>query len=108
MTIRNGCHTLSAKLGWRDIVPRRNIHAPTAFAASKKYVNNILVFKLREILNNSKLHYSIIAEASPSTKTSLFYKYEKDGRDNPVAPLSGQYWCGTTEVAGLFGDVSVR
>ncbi|DBA03275.1 TPA: hypothetical protein N0F65_011634 [Lagenidium giganteum] len=79
-----GMHELSLNFGWRDIIPRRDPKVPTAYRASP----------------------SILAEALPSTKTSLKYVYKDDSRNNLVAPTSGGLFEYSTEVAGAFGDVN--
>ena len=79
----DGTHEIALEMGWRDIVPRRNPTVSTAFAASR----------------------SILAEATPSMKTSLSYTFKEDTRDDPIVPESGDLFKSTTEVAGLMGDV---
>lgn len=60
-------HELSLNLGWRDIIPRRDSKIPTAFRASP----------------------SILAEALPSTKTSVKYTFKDDSRNDAVLPTAG-------------------
>lgn len=62
-----GVHELSLNLGWRDIIPRRDSKIPTAFRASP----------------------SILAEALPSTKTSVKYIFKDDSRNDAVLPTAG-------------------
>ncbi|GMF27336.1 unnamed protein product [Phytophthora fragariaefolia] len=76
-----GVHDLSLNVGWRDLLPRRDSKIPTAYRASP----------------------SILAEAMPSTKTSVRYVFTDDSRDNVVYPTAGGLF--KTEIAGLVGDV---
>ncbi|RLN95623.1 hypothetical protein BBJ28_00006845 [Nothophytophthora sp. Chile5] len=78
-----GVHDLSLNVGWRDLLPRRDPKIPTAYRASP----------------------SILAEAMPSTKTSVKYVFTDDSRNNLVYPTSGGLFQYTTEIAGLVGDV---
>ncbi|CAI5711991.1 unnamed protein product [Hyaloperonospora brassicae] len=79
----DGVHELSLNVGWRDLLPRRDSKIPTAYRASP----------------------SILAEALPSTKTSVKYVFTDDNRDNLVYPVAGGLFKYTTEIAGLVGDV---
>ena len=63
----DGVHELSLNVGWRDLLPRRDSKIPTAYRASP----------------------SILAEAMPSTKTSVRYVFTDDNRDNIVYPVAG-------------------
>ncbi|TDH64765.1 uncharacterized protein CCR75_001530 [Bremia lactucae] len=78
-----GVHDLSINIGWRDLLPRRDSKIPTAYRASP----------------------SILAEAMPSTKTSLKYVFTDDDRDNIVYPTAGGLFKYSTEIAGLVSDV---
>ncbi|KAE8910378.1 hypothetical protein PF005_g9170 [Phytophthora fragariae] len=78
-----GVHDLSLSVGWRDLLPRRDSKIPTAYRASP----------------------SILAEAMPSTKTSVKYIFTDDNRNNAVYPTAGGLFKYTTEIAGLVGDV---
>eukprot|EP00644_Phytophthora_capsici_P002270 jgi/Phyca11/548091/estExt2_Genewise1Plus.C_PHYCAscaffold_270310 len=78
-----GVHDLSLNVGWRDLLPRRDSKIPTAYRASP----------------------SILAEAMPSTKTSVKYVFTDDNRNNMVYPTAGGLFKYTTEIAGLVGDV---
>ncbi|KUF97168.1 hypothetical protein AM588_10011007 [Phytophthora nicotianae] len=78
-----GVHDLSLNVGWRDLLPRRDSKIPTAYRASP----------------------SILAEAMPSTKTSVKYVFTDDNRNNVVYPTAGGLFKYTTEIAGLVGDV---
>ena len=81
----DGSHEVAILGGWRDIVPRRNPNVPFAFAASA----------------------SIIAEATPSTKTGIKYTYTKDTRNNALTPFIGELFRASAEYAGFLGDVNV-
>lgn len=78
-----GVHDLSLNVGWRDLLPRRDSKIPTAYRASP----------------------SILAEAMPSTKTSVKYAFTDDDRNNIVYPTAGGLFKYSTEIAGLVGDV---
>lgn len=60
-------HKVLFKCDRRDILPQRNRYLSTAFCSSP----------------------NILAEAEPSTKTSIEYQFQMDSRDNPMMPLSG-------------------
>ncbi|KAF0686241.1 Aste57867_21946 [Aphanomyces stellatus] len=79
----NGVHDLAFNLGWRDIVPVRNKKIPNTYAASP----------------------GIMAEAVPSTKSSIKYTYNDDQRNNSTLPTTGRLLRASAEVAGLWGDV---
>ncbi|ETW10398.1 hypothetical protein H310_00714 [Aphanomyces invadans] len=79
----NGVHDLAFNLGWRDIVPVRNKKIPNTYAASP----------------------SIMAEAVPSTKSSVKYTFNDDQRNDSTLPTSGRLLRVSAEVAGLWGDV---
>ncbi|CCI39276.1 unnamed protein product [Albugo candida] len=76
-------HKVLFKCDRRDILPQRNRYLSTAFCSSP----------------------NILAEAEPSTKTSVEYQFQMDSRDNPMMPSSGGLLRFSTEVAGLFADV---
>ncbi|EQC29654.1 hypothetical protein SDRG_12658 [Saprolegnia diclina VS20] len=77
-------HELALNLGWRDIVPVRNKKIPSTYAASP----------------------SIMAEAEPSTKSSIKYVYNDDQRNDTALPTAGRLLRTSLEVAGLWGDVN--
>ncbi|CAK4668040.1 hypothetical protein LEN26_021391 [Aphanomyces euteiches] len=79
----DGVHDLAFNLGWRDIVPVRNKKIPNTYAASP----------------------SIMAEAVPSTKSSIKYTYNDDQRNDSTLPTAGRLLRASTEVAGFWGDV---
>lgn len=60
-------HKVLFKCDRRDILPQRNRYLSTAFCSSP----------------------NILAEAEPSTKTSVEYQFQMDSRDNPMMPSSG-------------------
>ncbi|OQR96321.1 sorting and assembly machinery component 50 [Achlya hypogyna] len=84
LTDENNRHELSMNLGWRDIVPVRNKKIPSTYAASP----------------------SIMAEAEPSTKSSVKYVYNDDQRNDAALPTAGRLLRTSLEVAGLWGDVN--
>lgn len=74
----DGSHTLAVEMVLRDMVPKKHATVPYAYAAS----------------------LGVVADARPSTKSSVKYTFTDDRRDDPFVPTVGSYFQASMEGAG--------